>query len=547
MSTTILVTDLLIVLAAGFVSGMVCRQMGVSMLVGYLLAGAAIGNGALGIVTGESHELEQLAHVGALLLLFSIGVEFSLDALLRLSRYFLLGGTLQLLLVLGPTMAACAMFGVRWETAVLVGAATAFSSTVLVFKALAEWGQTATPLGRRAIAILLFQDAALIPLILLIPYLTGEGPRPAAGDYAILAFKSLFFVTGILAVRGFIAGVLVPLLAALRSAELVVLFTLTVLGGACLGAYVLQLPSALGAFAAGLMLGDNRLSRQVDALILPYRETFAAVFFVTLGTLLRPWLLWEAPWSLSAALATVLLLKTAAAALALRAVGLGWKVAVGMGLGLSQLGEFSFVLLSEGWHHRIVSDAVYGRMMFVALGSLIATPSLLRVGLQLAGVGEGIAEEEDRERRAPAERGERGVVIGAGPIGRQVASLLETLGVDVCVVDLSPINLQPFAQQGLHAVAGDAREDEVLRRAGVDHCRLAVISVPDDRVANQVTAAVRGMNPTVSIVVRCRYQANMGSLRRAGADAVVSEEAQAAGPLLEWCRRITQGSRERPG
>ncbi|HRX79302.1 MAG TPA: cation:proton antiporter, partial [Pirellulaceae bacterium] len=228
-----IIPALLIVLTAGLLAGAVCKRIGVSLLVGYLVVGALIGEGVLGFVTQEHHELEYLARGGALLMLFAVGIEFSLEELVRLSRYILLGGTVQMLLVAVPLTAIGMALGMSWNAAILVGSSVALSSTVLVFKALAEWGQTASPHGRRAIGILLFQDIALVPLLLLVPLLTQQGESPTFIAYAVLAGKSSVFVAAVLATRAAIGRWFVPALALLRSVELVVLFALCVLGGVC--------------------------------------------------------------------------------------------------------------------------------------------------------------------------------------------------------------------------------------------------------------------------------------------------------------------------
>ncbi len=539
-----LVADLLIVLAAGFLSGALCKRMGVSLLVGYLIVGAVIGEGGLGIVSQENRELEFLARAGALFLLFSIGIEFSIEELQRLSRFFLVGGAVQMLLVTVPLSIVCLLMGMTWRPALLAGAAGALSSTILVFKALAEWGQTTTPSGRRAIGILLFQDVALVPLMLLVPLLTGARDQPGLETFGLLLGKSLLFVAAIVLLRRAIAIWIVPMLASLRSLELVVLFTLTVLGSACWGAIAIDLPPALGALAAGLMLSGNRLSKQIDTLVLPYRESFAAVFFVTLGTLLHPLVFFDEPLLLTAGLVGMLVLKSLAAAVALKLTGLSWKASAGMGIGLAQLGEFSFLLVAEGVDQGIISHADYNRMLFIALGTLILTPQLIKLGLRWTGAALPDRQEEASSLPDRFEPIQKAIVIGIGPIGRQIASRMELYGVDVCLVDLSPINLHPFAQQGFHAVAGDARDPDVLHRADVMHCRLAVVCVPDDETANQTVRTLRELNPSMFILVRCRFLANYAAAVKAGADSVISEEQEASGALLRRCEDVLRRSGE---
>ncbi|MCA9089947.1 MAG: cation:proton antiporter [Planctomycetaceae bacterium] len=532
-----LVTDLLIVLLAGLLAGLLCKRWGISLLVGYLAVGALIGTGGLGLVTQHHGELEHLASVGALMLLFAIGIEFSLDELLRLSRYFLIGGAVQMVLVAIPLTLLSRGLGMSWNAAVLVGSAGALSSTVLVFKALTEWGQTATPHGRRAIGILLFQDVALVPLMLLVPLLTTNGAPPSLQAYGLLAGKSLFFVAAVFGMRRLIETYLVPYLAKMRSVEIVVLFSLSVLGTVCWSAVQLGLPAAIGALAGGIMLSGNRLSQQIDTILLPFRESFATVFFVTLGTLLQPADFFREPILLTAALAGMLLLKTSAAGIAFRLIGLRWPAAIGMGLGLAQLGEFSFLVLAEGMKHGVISSATYSRLLFVALGTLLLTPQLLKLGLKWTGGGipEHVGGGYVNIGSAPVRHA---VVVGIGPIGRQIASRLEIAGVHVCLIDFSPVNLYPFSQQGFQTVAGDARDPEVLRRALADRCSLAVISVPEDESAHRIVKTLREMNPTGSILVRCRYQSSISRARKAGANTVVSEEAEASGALLRHCEEL---------
>jgi len=533
-----LVYDLFVILTVGLISGIVSKRLGFSMLVGYLLAGAVVGQGGFGLVAEDAQEIEYLAHAGALLLLFAIGIEFSLEELVRLSRYFFVGGSVQMMLVATPVALACVLFGVSWRSALLIAAATALSSTVLVFRALAEWGETVSPQGRRAIGILLFQDVALVPLMLLVPLLAGKEQGPQVWAHLLLAMNSILFVAAVLVLRKVFARWVVPMLSNLRSVELVILFGLIVLVGFCLGAAAAGLPPALGAFAAGLALSGNRLTGQVDALILPYRESFGVVFFVSLGTFFDPSVLMEEPLLLIIALLGVLVVKAGGATMALRAAGLPWRAAAGMGLGLAQLGELSFVLLSASLHEGVITELDYNRMLFVAMGTLILTPQLLKLGLRWTR-RLPLADYEAEEQRGHLPPVlQEAVVIGLGPIGRQAASQLEIMGIDVCLIDSNPVNLHAYAQQGFRTVSGDASDPEVLDRADAAHSRLAIVCVPEDQVASQIVKTLQRLNPTCNIVVRCRYEANTPTLKKAGASAVVSEEAEASVALLRLLKSM---------
>jgi CPA2 family monovalent cation:H+ antiporter-2 len=520
------IVDLMVILAAGLFSGLLCKRLGVSLLVGYLIVGAIIGEGGLHLVTQEHREIEWVARTGALLLLFSIGMEFSFGELKRISRYFFVGGSIQMLLAALPLIVMLPLLGWNWRAALMIGTATSLSSTVLVFKALSECGQLETPHGRRAIAILLFQDVALVPLMLMLPMLTNEGGSSLWG-VGFLAFSTALFLVGVIATRQLIISVVAPLLARLRSMELLVLFSLTVLGMGIGGAEFAGLPPALGALAAGLVLGGNRLSGQVDAMILPFRESFAAVFFVGLGTLLRPTLFLEQPILLLSGLVLALTMKSLAAGIALRCTGLDWRVAFGMGVGLAQLGEFSFVLFSEAMQLGVISADDYNRMLFIALGTLIATPELLRLGLRWTsvsktGVGDEHTDDESVDITTPA-----AVIIGGGRLGAHTAKELQRRGCLVRVIDISPVNLHRLAQAGFKTVSGDARTPTVLKRVSIANAGLVMVCVSHDPTATQIAQAVREMNTDASLLVRCRFHDNIEALKNIGCDVVICDESEA--------------------
>lgn len=510
--------DLLVIVSAGFGANVLCQRLGVSTIVGYLLAGVLLGDAVTGLVGGEDHEIEMVSEAGVFLLLFTVGLEFSIDELRPLAWRVPVGGALQMLLVALPVALVCHLAGMAPAASVLLGSAIAFSSTVVVFKALGELGQASTPHGRRAIGILLFQDMALVPLLLVAPLLAGDA-APDTRSLLRLAAGSLAFIGAVVLLRTVVARWVTPRLTALRSPDGVVLLAVASLGGMAWFAHTLGLPAALGAFAAGLLYGGSRHSAQVDALVLPFRETFAAVFFVSLGLLLDGGvdLRWFAP-----ALVGLIVLKAVAAATALAVTGLRPRAALGMGIGLAHVGEFAFFLGRFATEAGVVSAEAYQRMTSLALATLLVTPPLLRLGMRWTDASDETASSEQTFTSRPSSA----VVIGVGPVGKQVASFLETRGVDVAMVDRSPVNLYPFSQLGFHTAAGDAGSPDVLRAARTHEAGLVVVCVPADVDALRIVKTVRGLNRGAPIVVRCRYQSNCPTLRRAGAKLVVSEEQQ---------------------
>jgi CPA2 family monovalent cation:H+ antiporter-2 len=523
--------QLLIILTTGLAASLLCRWLDLPPLIGYLTVGALLGDGALGWLHAESEQVARIAELGVFFLLFSIGLELSLDDLRRLAGTMLQGGLLQMGLVALPVVGVLFSGGWPWTIATLIALALSFSSTVLVFKALGELGLTGSTTGRGAVAILLFQDAALIPLLLCVPLLTGAGAGIGWRDWITLILVSVAFLMGVLLLRQALLRWLVPRVTQHRRLDLVLLLTLVVLGLVTFAAKRVGLPPAVGAFAAGVAFGGSRWSGQIDALILPFREAFAAVFFVSLGLLMDFTAFWQHPLSTFLAWLLLIAWKSVASAVALRLVGIPWPAACGAGLGLAHVGEFAFVILLSATAAGAITAEQSGFLLTLAGGTLVVSPLLIRWGFcQTSPHG----DRSPGSMRIPSWEGPQrhAIVIGLGPVGAAVANRLEAAGYHVCVIDLRPLNLQPFALQGFRTLTGDAETDEILEAADVAHASLAIVSVPVDEVAERITRRLRTKHPALTLLVRCRFAINQQRIRRAGANAVIAEESQATLELL---------------
>lgn len=492
------------------------------------------------VVTSEEFQketIDQLANLGALFLLFSIGIHFAPSELFRIKKFLLVGGPLQMFGVIIPLTVVTYLMNGDWRTGLLIGFAVSLSSTVLVFKSLEDFGQAASPYGTRAISILLFQDIATAPILLIIPLLfsAGTGNESVANTFMMMGAKALFFIVLIVGIRLIFTTRGIKLFAQLKSVELMVLFTIVLLFVVCLIADRLELPDAIGAFAAGVALSENRLSGQISALSIPFRETFSAIFFVSLGALLDPQVLFDHPESTLGLLAAMLLLKTLAGGIAFKLLGLAVIPAFAMGLGIAQLGELSFIILQQG-PFKAEHPVLYQQLLFVALSSIILTPLFLKIAMNVVRKRPVVENPAGRHREMLLPQGEgrrSALVVGLGPIGQRVTSFLEISGVDVCLIDMNPVNLQPYAQEGFRTIAGDATEAKTLKHAEIDRAKLVVITIPNDLFATDTIQTIRSMGQDCSIVARCRYTASIHPLKKAGADIVICEETEAGGQLVE--------------
>lgn len=528
------IDELLIILTTGLLAGILCRRWSLTPLMGYLAVGVLIGPTVMGWVDSEQKEIEHLAELGVFFLLFSIGLELSMDELRRMGKFIFTGGPVQLVSTSIPIASLLVWLGWSWPAAILVGSALAFSSTVLVFKALNELGQTNSAPGRRSIAVLLFQDAALVPLLLCVPLLSGQDDVTGVYQWIKLGLASIMFVTAIIGLRVILAEHVIPRIAVHRSPDLVVLLTLTILGGVSLAAHRMGLPPAIGALAAGLVFGGNRWSEQIDSLILPFREAFSAIFFVSLGLLINLKAILHDPVFVSGGIAILIAIKVSGATLALRITGLSWKRSIGPAIGLAHVGEFAFVLMLVAASSGAISTDQRQQVLAVSGGTLLISPMLIRFGFRKRPEDSeaSFAIETNVLLRNQAEQ-RLAIVFGMGPVGRAVALRLEALGHEICAVDLNPLNLQSFSQLGVATVAGNIESTEVLYAAGVQRAQIAIVCVPVDEVAIRATAAIRKANPTTKIVVRCRYAHSTSVITKAGADHVFSEEAHTVIELVK--------------
>jgi CPA2 family monovalent cation:H+ antiporter-2 len=347
------------------------------------------------------------------------------------------------------------------------------------------------------------------------------------------------FVAGTLLVRSFMTQLAIPRIMKYRSPDLVVLLAIVVLGSVTLIAYRVGLPAAIGALAAGIILGETRWAEQIDSLILPFREVFSAIFFVSLGLLIDSAAVMQEPLTVASLISLLILTKLLAGWVALWTTGLSWRRALGPALALAHVGEFSFVVLLLASQSDFLNGSQRQLVMAATGGSILLAPLLIRIGFhQLDDLTDDQSGQLPRLRSESAdEKLHQAVIIGMGPIGRATASQLESLGYQVACIDLNPLNLQAFSQLGIRTIAGNAQQPEVLESAGVGQSTLVIVCVPHDEIAQRVTELCRKLNAKAKIVVRCRYLNTAALLRQAGATHVVSEEANAAMQLVDLIAR----------
>jgi CPA2 family monovalent cation:H+ antiporter-2 len=549
-----LVTTIGAALASAWALGVLARRVGLSPMVGYLLAGVVIGPHTPGFV-GDVSLAAQLAEIGVVLLMFGVGLHFHIRDLLAVKGIAIPGALLQsgVSTLLGLSIALA--FGWPVASGLVLGMALAVASTVVLMRVLEDRQLLSTPHGHAAVGWLLMEDVLTVAILVVVPALaTGGAPAGApAGFWPSLgiAILKLLALVGIVAFAGSrVVPRMLELAARLRSREL---FTLTVLAIAVTvatgSALFFGASMALGAFLAGMVVGQSPVSHQAAADALPLRDAFAVLFFVSVGMLFDPSFLLREPGLVLGALAVVLVGKPVVALAVVAALGHSTRTALVAALGLAQVGEFSFILGGLARDHGLLPSAGYNAIVACAIVSIALNPFLFR----LLDPAEALVRRRPRLSRflearsarrrdranagaARAVEGRSGplaVVVGYGPAGRTVDRLIREAGVETVVIDLNLETVGALAAEGRLALYGDASHPEILRQAGIARASHLVVTLPHSLNRGPMITAARQANPSCRILVRARYLRERAELELAGADVACFEEAEAAGALAE--------------
>jgi CPA2 family monovalent cation:H+ antiporter-2 len=516
--------ELIILLAASLPITFVFHKLRLPALVGFLITGVLIGPHGAAIIT-ETVVVERLADIGVVLLLFTVGLEFSLTDILRSARQFFLGGGTQVLVTIAAVAAISTVLGFPLPRAVFFGFLASLSSTAIVLKMYSDRAELDTAHGRLATGVLLFQDMAVVPMMLLLPVL-GE-----AGTTAGLTVSSILFSLG-KAIVGLVAVFLaarriVPLLlhqvVRLRNREM--LFLLVVL--LCLGTawltFTFGLSLALGAFLAGLIISESEYSHSIVSDILPFRDYFASIFFISIGMLLQVRYFAD-HWPMLLGLTTSLaVLKTGLVMTAALLLGYPLRSALLAGLALAQIGEFSFLLAQQGAQYGLIDGAVFQAFINTSILTLVATPFIMQAApwaanrLPLRGTGAP-------DRPALCALTGHTIIAGYGLNGRNLARTLRATSIPYTVLDVNADTIRKARDDGQPIIYGDITREDVLVRAGITCARVIVFAVSDFAATRMALRHVRRLNPHIYVLVRTRFAAEVDELAQLGADQVIAEE-----------------------
>lgn len=529
----LVLNEIVALFIASVVIAYVCYRLHIEPIVGFLLSGIVIGPNGLGLVHNQEL-IEMLAEVGVILLLFTIGLEFSLEKLSRIGRTIFIGGGLQVAFSIAIVAGMLLAIGVDWKAGVYTGCLVALSSTVIVLGLLAERDETDTPSGRQSLAILIFQDLAIVAMVLLVPMLAGEGVT--AGEVLWVLGKALLLIAGVLVLARRVVPWILEHVVRTRRQELFLLTVVAICFGTAAAFSYAGVSLALGAFLAGLVVSESRYREHALSEILPLRTVFSAVFFVSVGMLLNLGFLVENPLLVLAAAGVVIVVKVLTTTGSVLVLGYPIRIAATIGLGLAQIGEFSFVLERTGRAAGLSPAGLgeVGAQMFIATTVLLMLLTPLQ--MQFAHrFGAFLSRTPLRKLSAPEEQKAIGetahledhvIIVGHGPAGRRLVQVLQDRGIPFIVVEMNPTSVKKMHRQRVEAIYGDASRPHIMKAAGVKEAKLCVVVINDPAIAPRIIYQARNLNPTLQIIVRTRHLASIQRLQEIGADIVVAEEME---------------------
>ena len=520
-----LLDELVIIFLLSIVVNLVCNKIKLTATVGFLLTGVLCGPSLLGIV--DSQSISDVAELGVAMLLFTIGMELSGEALSRLKRPVFLGGSLQIgLTVLAIAGLTALLDGTSLPSGIFWGCLVALSSSAIVLQIFQQKGLTSTPTGRLSLAILVFQDIMVAPMMLCVPLLSGQ-----------FHMAPLDMLLSVLKVGGILGAVLLAAHLGLnrfmeavmrtRSRELLFLSTLGTCFGMALLTHSLGLSLSLGAFLAGLMLARSQYSMSVISGIMPYRDVFMSLFFISVGMMLDLSFFLQHIWAILFNTLLFILIKSLLTMPAVLVQGYPLRTAIQTSLCLAQVGEFSFVLAASGLAAGLLNDIGYQSFLALSVITMMLTPFLINLAPRAAalltrGRGKEASSPEAEQQKASTLK-DHLIIVGFGISGKHLAQVAKESGIPYTILEMNPETVSRYKNKEPIS-HGDASQPVILEHLGVYTARVLAIIISDPAAVRAITLEARRMNPDLYIVARTRFITEVAPLRRLGANVVIAEE-----------------------
>lgn len=525
--------DILVIFGLAIVVIFICSRAYIPATVGFLITGI-IGSPHGFALIRSVEEVEILAEIGVVLLLFTIGIEFSMENLLRVRRSVIVGGAAQVLITILVTFLIAVKSGFSMGQALFSGFLVSLSSTAIVLKILQDRAEIESPQGQTALAILIFQDIIVVPMMILTPLLASRSVQGMVPAILGLLEGIAVIVLVILSARWFVPKLLF-LIARTRSKELFLLSIIFICFSVAFLTYHVGLSLALGAFLAGLIISETEFSHETLGSILPFKEIFTSLFFVSIGMLLNIGFLFHHPIQVLSMTLVIIIAKGLLALFAVLLLGLPLRIAILVGMSLCQVGEFSFILFMKGVDLGLLRGDYYQLFLDIAVISMGLTPLLISLSHRLANAAikvplpnrllTGLRPEMMSESSSTGLVTEDHlIIVGFGLNGKNLAETTRAAGIPYLIIEMNPETVLRERKKGEPIFYGDATREEVLKGAGIANGRILVIVIADPAATRRIVSTARKMNPKIYIIARTRFVFEMEALFQAGVNEVIPEE-----------------------
>ncbi len=533
----IILRDITIIFAVSTIVLLICARIKIPGILGYLITGLLIGPNGLGFIS-NTENVTHMAEIGVILLLFTIGLEFSLKQLIALKRSALGGGMLQVFITSLFITLLCIIFGLNTELSIFIGMIIAPSSTAIVLKLMMERGEIESPYGRITTSVLIFQDIAVIPMML-IARMLAPGNDSSAWDIVLTLGNAIIVVVLLFAAARFIVPKLLAKVTNTRSRE-VFLFSIILI---CVVVAVITnkagLSLALGAFLAGMVVSETGYGYQALGNVIPFKDVFTGFFFISIGMMISMETFIAHPIFIIFLSLLVIFVKTLVTTMAINILGYSLETSLKTGLALAQVGEFSFILATTGLQDGIFNEYQNSLFITIAVISMMATPFLMLFSSQIVKIisklplPENILKGYFHDKKTDKKVfNDHIILVGFGLSGRMIAKAATQSGIEYIVIEMNPNTVHNEKQKGTPIFYGDASQEEILEHASIKKARTLVISGADFNTTKNIVETARRLNPTLIIIARTRFQVFNAKLKELGASEVISEEVESAASIL---------------
>jgi monovalent cation:H+ antiporter-2, CPA2 family len=531
-------SDIVVICALALGVIFVCRRLAIPTIVGFLLTGIFAGPHGLKLVS-QVEVVDHLAEIGVVCLLFTIGLELSLKSLSRIKFIVLLGGSFQVVVTLIAGVGLASALGMPLNQSIFFGFLVSLSSTAIVLKIIQQRAETESPHGRISIGILIFQDIIVVPMMLVTPILAGKAEDIGLA-LLLLVVKAIVVVLATVIAAKWIAPRVLYQVARLGGREIFLLGVILLALGVAWLTSAMGLSLALGAFLAGLIVSESEYSHRALGNVLPFRDLFTSLFFVSIGMLLDIGYVINNPVPLFAVTICIVLLKFIIAGASAILLGFPIRTAVIAGLALSQIGEFSFVLSEAGIGVGLVQPDVYQLFLGVSVITMIATPFLVSFGQSAADIIAKLPMPQRlklgfrplEENRITPGLTNHLIIVGFGLNGQHLSQAASVAKIPYVIIELNPDTVRREQLKGQPIFYGDASQEAVLEHVGVKQARILVIVISDPAATKRIIETARRLHPDLYIISRTRFVSEMGALSELGADEVIPEDYEVSTEVL---------------